>query len=312
MSYVICIPSYKRAQICNEKTLAMLKKNHISKSLINVYVANQEEYDEYKKILDPSLYNRLIIGKKGIVPQRKFISDSFPKGKCIVSFDDDVKSVDLSMSKHKTLDAFFKDAFAECKKQKAFVWGVYPVFNPFFRKGQKEISTCLNYIVAAFYGYVNRPGLKAIETSLTKENGQKEDVEMSIKYFINDGIVLRFNRVGFVTKYYGSSGGLGTFDERLKPMLEASKVLKKAYPEYGEISTKKTGMTEFRLKKIPAHTKPGEKPSNNKTEDSKEQNIIQEKSKEKTKKKSQKKSLKKHNKTSKKSKGIFFLDNIIN
>jgi hypothetical protein len=303
MSYVICIPSYKRAQICNEKTLAMLKKNHIPKGLINVYVANQEEYDEYKKILDSSLYNRLIIGKKGIVPQRKFISDSFPKGKCIVSFDDDVKSVDLSMSKHKTLDAFFKDAFAECKKQKAFVWGVYPVFNPFFRKGQKEISTCLNYIVAAFYGYVNRPGLKAIETNLTKENGQKEDVEMSIKYFINDGIVLRFNRVGFVTKYYGSSGGLGTFDERLKPMLEASKVLKKAYPEYGEISTKKTGMTEFRLKKIPAFTKPGEKSIK---EDSEEEIKIDEpleKSKSKTAKR---KSLKKHNKTSKKSRGIFF------
>jgi hypothetical protein len=308
MSYVICIPSYKRAQICNEKTLAMLKKNHIPKSLINVYVANQEEYDEYKKILDPSLYNRLIIGKKGIVPQRKFISDSFPKGKCIVSFDDDVKSVDLSMSGYKTLDAFFKDAFAECKKQKAFVWGVYPVFNPFFRKGQQKISTCLNYIVAAFYGYVNRPGLKAIETNLTKENGQKEDVEMSIRYFINDGIVLRFNKVGFVTKYYGSSGGLGTFDERLKPMLEASKVLKKAYPEYGEISTKKTGMTEFRLKKIPAHTKPGEKPSNDKNEEDETDKDEKDKKdkKEKSSKKTQKKSLKKHNKTSKKSKGIFF------
>jgi hypothetical protein len=299
MSYVICIPSYKRAQICNEKTLAMLKKNHIQKSLINVYVANQEEYDEYKKILDPSLYNRLIIGKKGIVPQRKFISESFPKGKCIVSFDDDVKSVDLSMSNYKTLDAFFKDAFAECKKQKAFVWGVYPVFNPFFRKGQQKISTCLNYIVAAFYGYVNRPGLKAIETNLTKENGQKEDVEMSIRYFIHDGIVLRFNKVGFVTKYYGSSGGLGTFDERLKPMLEASKVLKKAFPDYGEISTKKTGMTEFRLKKIPAHTKPGEKPV--KDDDSDGEKEVTPKKSNKT----QKKSNKKHNKTTKKS-GFFF------
>jgi hypothetical protein len=37
-------------------------------------------------------------------------------------------------------------------------------------------------------------------------------------------------------------------------MLEASKVLKKHFPLYGEIATKKTGMTEFRLKKIPAHT----------------------------------------------------------
>jgi hypothetical protein len=35
-------------------------------------------------------------------------------------------------------------------------------------------------------------------------------------------------------------------------MLEASQKLLKAYPEYGSISTKKTGMTEFRLFKIPA------------------------------------------------------------
>ena len=305
MSYVVCIPSYKRAQICNEKTLTMLKKHNIPKSLIHVYVANQEEYDEYKKTLDASLYNRLIIGKKGIVPQRKFISDSFPKGKCIVSFDDDVKSVDLKMSGYKTLDGFFKDAFSECKKQKAFVWGVYPVYNPFFRKGQQKISTCLNYIVAAFYGYVNRPGFKAIETNLTKENGQKEDVEMSIRYFINDGIVLRFNKVGFETKYYGSSGGLGTFDERLKPMLEASKVLKKAFPEYGEISTKKTGMTEFRLKKIPAHTKPGEKPIDGKDNDKNGSEDVLDKSE---KSKTQKKSGKKHNKTAKRSNksGFFF------
>jgi len=232
----------------------MLKKNNIPKDKIYVYVANKEEYDEYKKILDPSLYHKLVIGKKGLVPQRKVITDSWPNGKQIISFDDDVKLVDLKMAGYKSLDAFFKDAFEECKKQKAYIWGVYPVYNPFFRKGQQKITTCLNYIVGAFYGYINRPKLHKIEPVLTRENGQKEDVERTLRYFVNDGIVLRFNRVGFVTKYYGSSGGLGTFEERMKPMLEASNRLKKHFPEYGEISTKKTGMTEFRLKKIPAHT----------------------------------------------------------
>jgi hypothetical protein len=112
------------------------------------------------------------------------------------------------------------------------------------------MSTCLNYIVGAFYGIINRPNLKKIQLTLTKENGQKEDVERSIKYFINDGIVLRFNHIGFITKYYGKEGGLGTFEDRLKPMLIASEKLKEKYPEYGSISTKKNGMTEFKLKKI--------------------------------------------------------------
>jgi hypothetical protein len=255
--YVICVPSYKRAELCNEKTLQMLKDNHIPAKKVFVYVADKEEHDEYVKVLDKSKYNELVVGIKGLVPQRQFIMEQFPAGKHIVFFDDDVSKIDLTMSsitKGKSLDSFFKHAFKECHKNKSYIWGVYPVFNPFFRKGRPEMTTALTYIVGAFYGIINRPKLKAIELTITKENGQKEDVERTLKYFVEDGIVLRFNRVGFMTKYYGKSGGLGTFEDRLKPMLEASKKLKAQYGEYGEITTKKHGMTEFRLKKIPART----------------------------------------------------------
>ena len=265
--YIVAIPSYKRAEVCRDKTLAMLKHNKIPASKIYVYVANQEEYNEYMKILDKSTYHKLVVGKKGLVPQRQFIMSKWPQGKHIVFFDDDVASVDLTLSpmfKGKSLDHFFKTAFEECKKQHSFIWGVYAVFNPFFRKGRSEISTCLNYIVGAFYGIINRPNLSAIKLTLTKENGQKEDVERSLKYFINDGIVLRFNKVGFLTKYYGKSGGLGTFEDRLKPMREASQKLLKAYQEYGSISTKSTGMTEFKLKKIPSKYERKGEPEENK------------------------------------------------
>jgi len=253
--YIVVIPSYKRAEICNTKTLQMLKDNKINKEKIIVYVANKEEEDEYLKVLDKSLYSKIIVGVKGLVPQRQFIMEKFPTGKHLVFFDDDVQSIDLSFSsifKKKSLDFFFKYAFKECIKQKSYIWGVYPVFNPFFREARPEITNSLNYIVGAFYGIINRPQNKNLVLTLTKENGQKEDVERSIKYFIEDGIVIRFDRVGFVTKYYGKEGGLGTFEERIKPMLIASRLLKSKYPEYGEIMTKKNGITEFRLKKIPA------------------------------------------------------------
>ena len=46
--YVICIPSYKRANFCNEKTLATLHKHKIDPKKIYVYVANKEDYDLYK------------------------------------------------------------------------------------------------------------------------------------------------------------------------------------------------------------------------------------------------------------------------
>lgn len=257
-NYVICIPSYKRPEICNEETLSMLADNNIPSKLIYVYVADKDEFNEYDKTLDKSKYGHLIIGCKGLVPQREFISHQFPKGKHIVFFDDDVKSVDLTMyseTKGKTLDYFFKFAFKQSHQYNSYIWGVYPVFNPFFRKARPEITTCLNYIVGAFYGIINRPGLKDIKLTITKANSQKEDTERTLKYFICDGIVVRFNHVGFETKYYNPNGsGLGTFEQRLQPMLEASKKLKKQYSEYGNITTKKQGMTEFKLKKIPSHT----------------------------------------------------------
>jgi hypothetical protein len=56
MTYVVCIPTYKRSKGCYDKTLATLHKHRINPTVIYVYVANQEEYDIYKEILDPSLY----------------------------------------------------------------------------------------------------------------------------------------------------------------------------------------------------------------------------------------------------------------
>jgi hypothetical protein len=247
MSYIICIPSYKRSEICNRKTLNTLKQNNIDSNLIFVYVI-EEEYTQYETTLDKTLYNSLVIGKKGLTQQKQFIMNQWEDGKHILFFDDDIDSIDLSLTNYLSLHSFIDQAFEECHKRNSFIWGVYPVFNPFFRKPREEISTCLNFIVGAFYGIINRPNLESITLHLT--NGHKEDVERTIKYFIQDGIVLRFNKVGFKTKYYGSVGGLGSLKERLKPIFEEAHILKKEYPKYGNIFTRKTGITEFRLRKI--------------------------------------------------------------
>jgi len=258
--YIVCVPSYKRSKVCNTKTLQTLKDNGIPRNKIYVYVANDEEYEIYENELDRDLYNKLYVGIKGLVPVRQFIMDQWGPGKHIVFLDDDISNIDLSLSprfKSHSLDFFFRTAFQECQRNKSYIWGVYPVFNPFFRKDRAELSTDLTYIVGAFYGIINRPSLKDIQLTITKENGQKEDVERTIKYFIKDGIVLRFNKVGFNTIYYGKEGGLGTFEERLKPMKIACELLARKYPEYGTIKVRKNGMTEFAVRKIKAHTKPG-------------------------------------------------------
>ena len=240
--YVVCIPSYKRATVCNQKTLNTLHTHHIGN--IYVYVA-KEDYELYKTVLDPNLYTKLVIGKEGLVQQRQFIMEQWNEGEHIVFLDDDIDDIDMSLSNH-TLDTFIQHAFQECITHSSFIWGVYPVLNPFFRNTKREMTTDLKYIVGAFYGIKNRP-LKELQLTLTESNGQKEDVERTLRYYIQDGIVLRFNKIGFKTKYYGKVGGLGRFEERLKPMEEACLKLKEKYPEYGRIKIRKNGMHEFVL-----------------------------------------------------------------
>ena len=255
MSYIIAVPSYNRSEICNAKTLAMLSKNKIPKDIIHVYVANEEEYDKYMRVLNPDLYGIIAVGVIGLVPQRQYIMEQFPTGTHIVFIDDDIDLVDLSLSskfKDESLDHFFTQAFTITAEHNAFIWGLYPVFNPYFRSPLEEVSKCLKYICGGLYGIINRPDNTNIVLTLTAENGQKEDVERSIRYFVEDGIVIRFNRIGFVTKNYGKVGGLGTFKQRLEPMKDASELLQQTYPKYGKVFCRKNGMTEFRLKKLPA------------------------------------------------------------
>ena len=92
-NYVIAIPSYKRHKELKEKTLALLNKYNIKSNNIYIFVANKAEKTLYESELEKSLYNKIIVGKKGITKQRIFISNFFPKGQYIVSLDDDVQKV---------------------------------------------------------------------------------------------------------------------------------------------------------------------------------------------------------------------------
>ena len=254
MSYVICVPSYNRPELCNDKTLQMLKNANINRKYIYVFVANKEEQKRYNKVLDSKLYNKIVLGKKGLVPQRQFAMEYFKEGQHIVFFDDDVVGVDLSLSKRfksGSLDNFFRSAFNDCKKYKAFLWGPYPVYNPFFRKPRPEMTKDLRFIAGPFFGIINRAKLKSIKLTITNKNDQKEDVERTIRYYKNDGIVLRYDKIAVKTQYYASKSDYGTFEQRKKPMEKAAYNLLKAFPEYGKVIKKTSGMTEFKLNKKP-------------------------------------------------------------
>jgi hypothetical protein len=243
MDYIITIPSYKRAKICKEKTIALLERENIDKKKIYIFVV-PEEYDEYNSLLGDY---KIVKGVKGLINQRIFITEYFKEGKKIVMMDDDLKDVIYNLSKYKSLQEFIVSAFHDCTIYKNYLWGVYPLANEFYMKG-KDMTFGLVYCIGAFFGIINR---KIDKNLLDKENELKEDVERSLKYFINDGILIRYNKVGISTKYYGNDGGgLGKFGDRIEGAMKATELLCEQYKDYCTMKIRPNRMPEVVFKKI--------------------------------------------------------------
>ena len=245
--YVIAIPSYKRSMILLYKTLNFLERNSIDPKLIHIFIV-EEDLDDYKQI-PKYLYNDLIVGVKGVVKQREFIDNYFDEGTCIVSMDDDIQDI-IYANEHEEipLDEFLNNAFELCKKEGAYLWGLYPVGNPFYAKKNRWYSTHLTFICGAFFGYINRPKLEDIKCVLTYNDGNAEDFERSIIYWLYDKKVIRFNTVCIKTVYFGKDGGgMGSIESRKASMEFYARLLHAHYPSYTRVYIKKSGVYNLRL-----------------------------------------------------------------
>ena len=51
MEYFVAVPSYRRHQVCKERTLKTLERLSVPKEKIKVFVADEYDEVEYKKII---------------------------------------------------------------------------------------------------------------------------------------------------------------------------------------------------------------------------------------------------------------------
>lgn len=259
--YIIAIPSYNRPELIQNKTLSLLHKHNINPKQIHIFVADREQYDLYKSKIPRDLYNKLIIGVKGLKNQRNYINNYYPEGYHIVEMDDDIdKIVELVMIRKgsrsssrsqstkktlqpiKNLDEFIKQAFSRCISNGIFLWGVYPLANSHFMTD--TITTDLRFIVGPFWGMINRhrPDLQ-----LTID--EKENSERTLQHWVIDGTVLRFNNIGIETNYYKNKGGMQEEGKnRKEEALKSVIYLHKHYPKITKIHLgKKSGVPEIKL-----------------------------------------------------------------
>jgi hypothetical protein len=247
-NYVVAIPSYNRYDVIVHKTLTTLKEGNVSSNKIYIFVANKEEEHKYKEQVPSHLYNKIVVGEKGICNQRVFISKHFPEHQYIVSMDDDVEEMQIMKSadklvKIKNLDAFFQEAYRDLKKEKLYMWGIYPVRNPFFMK--KKISTHLRFIIGVTFGYINRHDKSLYPTTKSET---KEDYEQSILFYKKDGGVIRYNYITPKTKF-NAEGGLGK--DRFQRNKNAAAYLQKKYPDIITVFHRANGMAEVKFSNHP-------------------------------------------------------------
>ena len=236
----IAIPTYNRSDVLERKTLTTLLKGGIDPKQIYIFVANQKEKKKYE-VIDREKYGEMIVGKLGITNQRKFIMNYFKEGEQVVSIDDDIEGLfKLVGDKLVEIKAkpFFISAFKKLEKEGLFMWGIYPVRNPFFMK--QSINTGLSFIIGALHGFIVRH-----DKRLEPHAKVKEDYEQSILYYLKDGGVVRFNNVTIKTKFL-AEGGVGP--DRFEQNKIAADYLQKKYPELVSIFHRKNGMTEIRIR----------------------------------------------------------------
>jgi len=257
-NYRIAIPSYMRPQTLRDKTLKVLQEYKMDPHKIDIFVANEDQKKVYESAIPKSAYARLIVGKPGIKNIRNFMPNYYPEGKHVFYMDDDISHIyecinmgDVSSKKDNklqrlpSLKKFIDRAFKQSEKSGMTNWGVYPVENPYFMKptqSNDHVSTRLCYNIGYMTGVINnrKAEIRTID--------DKEDYERSIKYYLKDDGLLRFNNITCRTRCYKEPGGMQV--ERTKKRIHDSAVyLTKMYPELCSLNTsKKSGYTEVRLR----------------------------------------------------------------
>ena len=255
MNFRVAIPSISRAKTITQKTLNYLKQTDIDMSKVDIFLSNPNEEQAYRENLKDYPVNIIVSNTKHINTQRNFIVDYYKEDELILGIDDDIDLVAMKVDDKNTiqlnsLTEFVENAFTISLDKKIDMWGVNPVINPYFMKN--NVTFNLKYIVACFYGWRNNHDEKAY-VSTNPEYG-KEDFERSIRYYIADGGVTRFNYVAPKTKYYSEKGGIQNY-RTVEYEETAVKWLLETFPMYCKRNTKSKGkypevrLIDQRLKK---------------------------------------------------------------
>jgi len=225
---IIAIPTFKRARLISSLTLKFLRESAYPPYLIKLFVASEEEAEEYRTHVPRLLYYDIVVGVPGLKEQRKFISNYFDEDQIIVQMDDDVKNIKTNpfMS---FIDLVLKGVHAV--ENAVGLWGVMP--NDDGRKMKEETTIHLAHILGSFFICKNH---REVEV----KTDDKEDFERTILYFQLYGAVARYKGAGVLTDYQKTPGGLQQ-EGRAERQRESIRYMLETYPGYVTAVNKSKG-----------------------------------------------------------------------
>lgn len=228
------IPTYKRYNMLKTHTLALLEHYKIPKKQIYIFVANAEELAEYKAVIIDTGYN-WVIGCLGLKEQRNFITNYFKEGGPLLNIDDDIKSLfqldasNKSLAPLNSLIELVNKGFKDCIEHKAYLWGIYQVNNGYFMRDSTTFN--FSFIIGHFWGCINR---KTEDLNITIDI--KEDYERTVKYWLKDKCIVKYNYISAETKTYDNPGGLQVeYPDRSASSVASAELLLNTYPDFFDI-----------------------------------------------------------------------------
>lgn len=230
MTYRIAIPSYKRPDGLLKKTIKTLTSEGYTAADIDIFVANNEEKEEYMKVL-PS-YNFIVTNTTGLANKKNFISSYYPEGQEILSIDDDITKILYSSEcQYKSLKLLVPVLFEQMKANKTILGGFYPAGDARCMKNTWERG--LMFVLGSMYCYVNDKSIHIYMSSC-------EDSERTLKVYDKYKSIVRYCKAAPITRYWLNKGGMQASEiDRETIDHNRKKELSELYPAYCKLITKK-------------------------------------------------------------------------
>lgn len=218
MEFRIAVPTYRRAKTIRRHTLGMLEKLGVPSSIVDIFLSDASELDEYRAVLGTE-YN-LVIGALGIHRQREFIHNYYPEGERVLCIDDDVRAL-KTLYKDVEFVTLVQSCFEVAEREGCRLWGVYP--SDVTMQLKDRAVKGLVYCIGSFYGMTNWHGT-------VYPHQTTEDFVRTIRAYQMDGAVIRFEGLAPTTRYFKEPGGLS--DHRRLGVQEAEmRALAEEFPE---------------------------------------------------------------------------------